>query len=254
MIQGTLIGVIGTLMGIILVLRNLDGFVGAACASGALDVALVACLAAARRERLEARDLAEQGWYLEAVEAGIPGGKQDQFAAALGGFNRLTFRDPDVGIEPISLDPAFAGELERRMVLCYTGVSRVSGDTIGRVMAAYARADPGVTAALRAMKDLAERMAEALRRADLAAVGVLLSEHWTHQQALDPAMRTAGMARLERAMTDAGALGGKAAGAGAGGSMFFLDGADRRRAEDAARASGATVLPVAWSRAGVHAW
>jgi D-glycero-alpha-D-manno-heptose-7-phosphate kinase len=223
-------------------------------ASGALDVALVACLSAARQERLEARDVAEQAWYLEAVEAGIPGGKQDQFAAALGGFNRLTFRDPDVGVEPITLDPAFAAELERRMVLCYTGVSRVSGDTIARVMAAYEREDPAVTAALRAMKDLAERMGEALRGADLVRVGALLAEHWTRQQALDAAMRTVEMARLERAMTDAGVLGGKAAGAGAGGSMFFLAGGDPRSAEDAARAAGATVLPVTWSRGGVHAW
>lgn len=223
-------------------------------ASGALDVALVACLAAARQERLEARDVAEQAWYLEAVEAGIPGGKQDQFAAALGGFNRLTFRDPDVGVEPITLDPAFAAELERRMVLCYTGVSRVSGDTIGRVMAAYERDDPAVTAALRAMKDLAERMAEALRGADLARVGALLAENWTRQQALDPSMKTPEMDRLERAMTDAGVLGGKAAGAGAGGSMFFLAGDDPRCAGDAARAAGATVLPVTWSRVGVHVW
>jgi D-glycero-alpha-D-manno-heptose-7-phosphate kinase len=223
-------------------------------ASGALAVSLVACLAAARQERLEARDLAEQGWYLEAVEAAIPGGKQDQLAAALGGFNRLTFRDPDVGIEPITLDPSFAVELERRLVLCYTGVSRASSDTINRVMRAYERGESGVIAALRAIKELAERMAEALRRADVAAVGALLAEHWTRQQALDAGMRTAEMARLERAMSDAGALGGKAAGAGAGGSMFFLAGRDRGLTEAAARAAGATVLPLAWSRTGARAW
>jgi len=121
--------------------------------SGAMDVALVAALALARAERLTGREIAEQAWYLEAVEAKIPGGKQDQYAAALGGFQRLTFRDPDVGVEPITLDPAFAAALERRTVLCYTGRSRVSGDTIARVMAAYERGEPRVTGALRAMKD-----------------------------------------------------------------------------------------------------
>src|SRR5437762_10199963 len=101
--------------------------------SGAMDVALVAALALARAEQLTAREIAEQAWYLETVEAKIPGGKQDQFAAALGGFQRLTFRDPDVGVEPITLDPAFATALARRTVLCYTGRSRVSGATkIGR--------------------------------------------------------------------------------------------------------------------------
>jgi len=222
--------------------------------SGAMDVALVAALTRARDERLSERDLAEQGWYLETVEARVPGGKQDQFAAALGGFHRLSFRDPDVGVEPITLDPAFAAALERRTVLCYTGRSRVSGDTIARVMGAYERGDRPVVAALRALKDVAERMAEALRAADLARVAALLSENWRHQQALDGGMRTDEMARLERALGDAGALGGKAAGAGAGGSMFFVTRDDPGPAIAAARAAGATVLPVAWSAEGVRAW
>ena len=222
--------------------------------SGAMDVALVAALAQARAERLTGREIAEQAWYLETVEAKIPGGKQDQFAAALGGFQRLTFRDPDVGIEPITLDPAFATALERRTVLCYTGRSRVSGATIARVMAAYERGDPQVTGALRAMKDVATAMAEALRAGDVARVAALLSENWTHQQTLDPGMRTAEMARLEQAAASAGTLGGKAAGAGAGGSMFFIMKGAARDAAPALSAAGATVLPLTWSREGVRAW
>jgi D-glycero-alpha-D-manno-heptose-7-phosphate kinase len=222
--------------------------------SGALDVALVAALTAARQERLAERDLAEQARCVEAEEAGIPGGKQDQYAAALGGFHRFTFRDPDVGIEPLTLDPTFAAELERQTVVCYTGRSRVSGDTIARVMSAYERGDRTVVGALRALKDVAEGMAEVLRRADLARVGSLLGENWTHQQALDPAMRTVEMGRLEHAMAGAGALGGKAAGAGAGGTMFFLVRGDRRVATAAAEAAGATVLPVAWAVEGARAW
>ena len=222
--------------------------------SGAMDVALVAALALARGERFTGRELAEQAWYLETVEAKIPGGKQDQFAAALGGFQRLTFRDPDVGIEPITLDPAFAAALERRMVLCYTGQSRVSGATIARVMAAYERGDSRVTGALRAMKDVAATMAEALRAGDVVRVATLLSENWKQQQALDPGMRTAEMAQLESALTAAGALGGKAAGSGAGGSMFFVTRDDPAPAIAAARAAGATVLPVRWALEGVRAW
>lgn len=222
--------------------------------SGALDVALVAALALARQERLSEREIAEQGWSLEAVEARVPGGKQDQYAAALGGFHRLSFRDPDVGIEPLTLDPEFAAALERQTVLCYTGTSRVSGATIARVAAAYERGDRPVVGALRALTDVAEAMAEALRAADLGRVGVLLVENWTHQQALDPGMRTEAMARLEQAMADAGVLGGKAAGAGAGGSMFFLARGNRREAIAAAQSVGAQVLPVAWAAAGVRAW
>ena len=222
--------------------------------SGAMDVALVGALALARADRLSEREIAEQAWYLETVEAKIPGGKQDQFAAALGGVQRLTFRDPDVGVEPITLDPAFAAELERRTVLCYTGRSRISGATIARVMAAYERGDPGVTAALRAMKQVAAGMAEALRAANLMRVALLLTENWTHQRSLDPEMCTPEMARLEQAVTAAGALGGKAAGSGAGGCMFFVTGDHPGPVIAAARDAGATLLPVRWARDGVRAW
>lgn len=223
-------------------------------ASGALDVALVVLLQAARRERLSERELAEQGWHLEVVEAGCPGGKQDQYAAALGGFHRLSFRDPDVGIEPLTLDSAFATALERQLVLCYTGESRVSGDTITRVMAAYERGDRSVIGALRALKDLGEMMTEALRTADLGKVGTLLADNWKRQQLLDPGMRTADMARLEDAMASVKVIGGKAAGSGAGGCMFFLTKGSTVAAKEAAKEAGATLLPVSWASEGARVW
>ena len=67
-------------------------------------------------------------------------------------------------------------------------------------------------------------------------------------------MRTDEMARLEHAMRDAGVLGGKAAGAGAGGCMFFLASRPGSAATDAARESGARVLPVRWAWEGGRAW
>ncbi len=222
--------------------------------AGATGVALAAALTLARAERLSERELAEQAWHLETVEARMPGGKQDQFAAALGGFHRLSFRDPDVGIEPITLDPAFAAALARQTVVCYTGRPGDADAAIARVTAAYERGDRSVTGALRALKDLAEAMAEALRAADLARVGTLLAESWQHQQAVDPEVRTPEMARLERTLLEAGALGGKAVGCGAGGSMFFLTGDDPGPALAAARAAGGTLLAARWAAEGVRAW
>jgi D-glycero-alpha-D-manno-heptose-7-phosphate kinase len=223
--------------------------------SGALGVALVGALTRARQETLGQGDVAAQAWQVEAVEAQLPGGKQDQYAAALGGFHRLSFRDPDVGVEPLTLDPAFRDALGRQTLLCYTNKSRVSGQTIARVMSAYEGGERQVTGALRALRDVGEAMVEALRRADLARVAALLSENWKHQQALDPGMRTAEMAGLEQAVRDTGALlGGKAAGAGAGGSMFFVMKTDTRAAAAAATGAGATVLPFKWMGEGMQAW
>src|SRR3989449_2649034 len=99
-------------------------------------------------------------------------------------------------------------------------------------------------------------MTEALLTADLARVAALLTENWKHQQALDPGMRTPEMARLEAAAAKAGALGGKAAGAGAGGCMFFVMRGDARDAASAVAApgGGAKVLPLSWAPDGVRTW
>ena len=221
--------------------------------SGALDVALVGALAAARNEVFDAGEVARLACRLERVEAGIPGGRQDQFTAAFGGFLRLGFRDPDATVEPLALEADLLTELQRRMVLVYTGASHFSGTTISRVMRAYDRGESAVTGALHGLREVAERMADALRQGDLTAVGRLLEANWSHQLALDPRMCTPPMERLAQAMREAGALGGKAAGSGAGGSMFFLAPDDPSAAVAAAREMGMTLLPVRWVATGVRA-
>lgn len=222
--------------------------------SGAMGVATVAALHHARSEAAAAPAIAQEAWEVETGDAGIPGGRQDQWMAALGGFRYLEFHDPDLHCEPLALDTTFAAALQDAMVLCYTGMSRVSGGTIARVMAAYEGGDRGVTAALRGLRDLASRMRAALREGCLEEVGRILARNWELQQQLDPAMCTAEMAALESAARRHGAIGGKAAGSGAGGCMFFLAPGSRAAVEAAARATGASVLTVRWAREGVTTW
>jgi D-glycero-alpha-D-manno-heptose-7-phosphate kinase len=220
--------------------------------SGALDVALVAALSSARGETRDPLEIAETACHLEAVEAAMPGGRQDQFASSYGGFLRLTFRDPQAEVERLKLDPDFMAELARRLVLCYTGASRFSGATIERVMRAYEQGDPSVHAALHGLRDVADAMAGALVAADFSRVGQLLSQNWRHQLALDARMSTPEMADLEQAMASAGSLGGKAAGSGAGGCMFFLAPDDPSAMMAAARNLGTQLLPIAWAMRGVY--
>lgn len=220
--------------------------------SGALGVALIAAFDAARDISRSPAELAEAAFQLEAFEAALPGGKQDQYAAALGGFHRLELTRDGVTVEPLDLDPEFVALLEERIVLCYTGTSRVSSSMISRVMASYTAGHPEVVNALRAMVDVADRLAKALLAGDLAETGRLLTANWRLQQQLDPGMCTPDMVRLETAMTSAGVLGGKAAGAGAGGSMFYLAGSDVRSVHYAAEQAGAQLLPFRWARRGVY--
>ena len=222
--------------------------------SGALDVALVSALGRACGKETRPEATAETAWRLEVMEAGMPGGKQDQWSAAMGGFRRFTFHDPSVITERLSIDPAFLEFLERHMVLCYTGTSRISGRMISRVIGGYEQGVDHIVRAFHGMKEIALRMADALEAGDAAMVGRLLEENWACQCRLDPGMRTDEMARLERAVTAAGVLGGKAAGAGAGGCMFFLARSNPAEVAEAARNAGAAILPVNWAADGVRAW
>jgi D-glycero-alpha-D-manno-heptose-7-phosphate kinase len=198
-----------------------------------------------------AADVAAEAWQLETVDAAVAGGQQDQYAAAIGGFQQLVFDHGTTTATPLTLDPAFTAELATHLVVCYSGRSRFSANTITRVMRAYQDRVPGVVAALHALADLAESMADALRAADLARVSELLNKNWQEQLRLDPAMCTDGMARIDAAMRAAGATGGKAAGAGTGGSMFYLVPGDPAPAIAAARALGVTILPTCWAGRGV---
>jgi galactokinase/mevalonate kinase-like predicted kinase len=119
-------------------------------------------------------------------------------------------------------------------------------------MRAYERGEPTIAGALDGLRGAAEAMSDALRAGDFGRIGALLSENWRLQQQLDPGMSTPEMRLLEAAMRDAGCLGGKAAGAGAGGSMFFLASDDPTAAREAVTRLGMRLLPVRWAKTGVR--
>ncbi|HEX3926693.1 MAG TPA: hypothetical protein VHW65_01745 [Gemmatimonadales bacterium] len=224
--------------------------------SGALGVAIVGALRIARGKPLVPAAVAHRAWEIETVHAERAGGMQDQYAAAFGGFNHFTFADTGDGTtvarRAVQIDPGFLEALQAHTIICYTGHSRLSSDTIRRVMQAYSAGDSRVVAALRQLVALGDAMAEAMERGDLDRVGALLTANWRQQQELDDGMCTPAMAALEGAMNAAGALGGKAAGAGAGGSMFFVV-RDPAAARTAAERAGVTVLPLQWTQQGVMA-
>ncbi len=191
-------------------------------ASGALDVALVAALAPLRRERYGREELAELGFHLEATELGLRGGRQDQYAAALGGVHELRFGTGGVTVCPIPLSPDARAELDAMLVIAFTGHSHFSAQTHQRVWAAYGEGRPDVVSALRGIRDLGATAGDALRRADWRALASVMDENWRLQQCLDGTISTPGVRRVEQAARAAGAWGVKATGAGAGGCLAIL--------------------------------
>lgn len=224
-------------------------------ASGALDVALVAALARLRGERYPAEELAELGFQLEAVELRLAGGRQDQYAAALGGVQTLAFSAHGVTVQSLPLDAAAVAELERMLVIAYTGQSHFSAQTHRRVWTAYADGRPETVDALRAIRDLGTAAGAAIRAGDWPGLARVVDANWAEQQRLDATISTPGVRVVETALRCAGAWGVKAAGAGAGGCLLALAAPTQRAAVvQAATAAGALVLEARLDFTGVTVW
>lgn len=219
--------------------------------SSAAGVAICGALAAWRGDELRRGELAEESRRLEVEELGIPGGRQDHYAAAFGGALGLWFEDR-TSVRRIALSPETRGALEARLLVIYTGQSRISGDTITAVLDAYRARTPRVVEALDRMKRLAEVMTDALARGDVESLGALVGEHWIHQRALHPAIPTPRIDAILARGAAEGALGGKALGASGGGCVLLIapaEGADRIRR---AVADLGTLLPVRIDERGLH--
>ncbi len=216
--------------------------------SAALNVVWLALAGHGLAADGDRRALAERAYRLEEL-LGIIGGRQDQYAAALGGMNLMRFGADAVAVEPLAVAPETVAALEARAVLCHSGRPRLSTGIHEEVWAALRAGRPGTVAALHALRDLAPTMAAALVAGDLDAFAALLAENWAHQRALHASVTNARVDELFALAGAAGAQGGKACGAGGGGCLVFVCAPGRRDAVAAALAgAGARVVPFrfAW--------
>ena len=154
--------------------------------SGAVGVALVGALATHRGKSMSPRELAELAHRIEVEDLGIIGGKQDQYAAAYGGFLALTFQGEEVEIEQLALGSRRVAQLEKRSIIVYIGQSRVSEIFTRDVREAYQQRNPSTLAALAMIRRVAREFRSALQAGPLDDLGELLNENWDAQKHLHP--------------------------------------------------------------------
>ncbi len=195
--------------------------------SASMGVALIGLLDALQGGGMTRHEIAALANSLEVDEIGIAGGKQDQYAAAYGGLNFMGFRDPEVTVEPLQPSRDFLLEMEKSLLLVYTGKSRLSGDIINTVMGAYRRGESGITEALMNLRQAALDMRAAIMAEDLVRVGEVLNFNWENQKRLYQQMTTPKIEALFAVARPEGLLGGKACGAGGGGCIALLCVPDR---------------------------
>ena len=225
-------------------------------ASGSLDVALLHALARCREEEYDGAELAEMGFLLETSELKLTGGRQDQYAAALGGFHELVLgAGSGVEIMPMQITEEAAADLAEHLTLVYTGQTHFSSQTHDRVWASYHDDRDGVKDAILTMRDLVSLVRDAINASDWQKLAGLIDDNWQQQQRLDVTISTKATQDIEAAVRKAGAWGVKATGAGAGGCLIVA-GPAGKGGEIAAAAESAAgqVLQWAFDFAGVTSW
>jgi D-glycero-alpha-D-manno-heptose-7-phosphate kinase len=224
-------------------------------ASSTLVVALIGAMTRWLGLEMSPQEIAQRAFDIERIELGIQGGKQDQFAAAFGGFNFLEFEAGNTRVEPVRLSDEGIAELEYSLVLAYTGNSRASSDIIRDQIRNFERGDAQATAAMDETRRVAYAMREALEAGAFETFGALLHEAWTAKKRMSRQISTPAIDAMYNAARGAGALGGKISGAGGGGFAFFFCAFDRRDAvEDALRERGADVVEFGFTNRGLQTW
>jgi D-glycero-alpha-D-manno-heptose-7-phosphate kinase len=196
--------------------------------SSSLSVGLLAALYGYRHRVVSPRQLAERACWMELDVLGKPIGRQDQYAAAFGGLNYIRFNPDDtVDVEPVPCRAETLSELERRILLIYTGQTRDANQILERQSSATVdRMD-----VLRAMRDQADQMRQALAGdGDLDRFASLLHEAWELKRSLVSGISNDRVDEWYAAARRAGAIGGKLLGAGGGGFLLLVAPPWRHRA------------------------
>jgi D-glycero-alpha-D-manno-heptose-7-phosphate kinase len=168
-------------------------------------------------------DLAERSFHIAHDILGKPIGKQDEYAAAFGGLNFITFSpDGSTFVEPIALRSDHLRELESSLLLFFTGAAHNSWKLLQEQKESTKKQIPSTVDSLHQIRELTDHMRSALLKGDLRVFGALLHEGWEAKKRISSRISNPLIDEAYAAARRNGALGGKIAGAGGGGFLLLF--------------------------------
>ena len=188
--------------------------------SSAFTVGLLHTLYCYKGKFVSKAQLAEEACDVEIRQLGAPIGKQDQYAAAFGGLNFIEFyADDGVSVNPLIVKGTTAKNLQKRLVMFYTGLTHSANDILTTQKKNLQSMDKVNN--LKEMCRLAREMKTALEKNDINDFGAMLDEGWQRKRELADGVTNPVIDELYDKAIKGGALGGKLLGAGGGGFLLF---------------------------------
>ncbi len=160
-------------------------------------------------------ELAERAFHVARHVLNRPVGKQDEYAAAFGGLNFITFNpDGSTLVEPISLRSDLLREFQSHLMLFFTGVAHNSWKLLQEQEQSTKKGSGATLESLHEIRELADRMRDAVLRGDLRFFGALLHKGWQAKKRISSKISNPLIDQAYEAAIENGALGGKVAGGG----------------------------------------
>ena len=186
----------------------------------------------------------------------LSGGKQDQYAAAFGGFNYMEFLQNDlVIVNPLKIKRWIVDELEASMVLYFTGASRSSAAIIDQQKKNTSSGNEKAIEAMHRIKRSAIDMKFALLKGDMQEFARILGEGWEDKKKMADAITNPMIQNVFDTAMSAGALAGKVSGAGGGGFvMLMVEPTRKKEVIDALNRLDGFVMPFQFTEGGAHGW
>ena len=172
------------------------------------------------------RDLAELACEIEIDRCNEPIGKQDQYAAAYGGFNIIRFYSDGVEVTPLNVRNSVLLDLNENLMCFSTGMTRKTSDILTNQVKNL-KSKETITSTDELVL-IAEQGIKYLRKEKIDDFGALLHESWMRKRKLASGITNDHLDSMYDTAMSAGALGGKVLGAGGGGYMLFYVPKDRR--------------------------
>ena len=189
--------------------------------SSTYTVGLLKALYAYKGQHVGAERLAREACRIEIEICGKPIGKQDQYIAAYGGLQHIQFNlDSSVFVDPIICSTETKEELQKGLLLLYTGLTR-SADDILIEQAHNTENDRGKRQVLRTMVELARELRDALAANDVASFGEILHQGWMEKKKMAGGISNPRIDEWYERARQHGAIGGKITGAGGGGFLLL---------------------------------
>lgn len=189
--------------------------------SGAYTVCAIQALELAGGHELEPTELAEAACAIELGDLGRTVGKQDQYAAAHGGANALTFgRAGDVDVRRLTIGPRARRALEERFLLFGAGAERSAADILAAQVEKGLAGDPALQRNLARTEELARQATAALETDDPDGLCALMDEQWALKRERLAEVPMSSVEQLRDLALRAGAGGAMLVGAGGGGHLL----------------------------------